>query len=105
MDIIQEKNKIIIQDIRDFDVNHIFECGQCFRWNKEEDGSYTGVVKNKVINVFQDGTRVEFNNIGDYETIKEYFDLDTDYGAVNLKLRPNHASHQIRLRHKNLKAR
>jgi N-glycosylase/DNA lyase len=82
MDIIQEKNKIIIQDIRDFDVNHIFECGQCFRWNKEEDGSYTGVVKNKVINVFQDGTRVEFNNIGDYETIKEYFDLDTDYGAV-----------------------
>lgn len=82
MDIIQEKNKIIIQDIRDFDVNHIFECGQCFRWNKEEDGSYTGVVKNKVINVFQDGTRVEFNNIGDFETIKEYFDLDTDYGAV-----------------------
>lgn len=40
------------------------------------------MVKNKVINVKQDGDRVEFNNIDDFETIKEYFDLDTDYGAV-----------------------
>ena len=82
MNIIQEKNKITIHDIKDFDANHIFECGQCFRWNKEEDGSYTGMVKNKVINVKQDGDRVEFNNIDDFETIKEYFDLDTDYGEV-----------------------
>jgi N-glycosylase/DNA lyase len=86
MNIIQEKNKITIHDIKDFDANHIFECGQCFRWNKEEDGSYTGMVKNKVINLKQDGDRVEFNNIDDFETIKEYFDLDTDYGAVKKAL-------------------
>ena len=48
MNIIQEKNKITIHDIKDFDANHIFECGQCFRWNKEEDGSYTGMVKKDV---------------------------------------------------------
>ena len=35
--------EIIIGGIRDFNLMHIFECGQCFRFNKEEnDGSYTG---------------------------------------------------------------
>ena len=24
----------------DFELAHIFECGQCFRWNKNDDGSY-----------------------------------------------------------------
>ena len=23
-----------------FELEDIFECGQCFRWNKEEDNSY-----------------------------------------------------------------
>jgi N-glycosylase/DNA lyase len=26
-----------------FDLVHIFECGQCFRWNADEQGVYTGV--------------------------------------------------------------
>ncbi|NLK63725.1 MAG: 8-oxoguanine DNA glycosylase [Tissierellia bacterium] len=82
MNIIQNNNKITIHDVKDFDVKHIFECGQCFRWNREDDGSYTGVVKNKVINVLQEGTTVEFRNIDDFEIIKNYFDLDTDYGVV-----------------------
>ena len=30
-----------ITGIRDFDLDHIFDCGQCFRWNRGEDGSYT----------------------------------------------------------------
>ena len=34
-----------------FDLIHIFECGQCFRWNKEDDESFTGVFGNNVINV------------------------------------------------------
>ena len=86
MNIIQGRNKITINDVKDFDVKHIFECGQCFRWNKEDDGSYTGVVKNKVINVMQEGSTVEFNNIDDFETIKNYFDFDTDYEAIKQTL-------------------
>ena len=26
-----------------FELADVFDCGQCFRWNKELDGSYTGV--------------------------------------------------------------
>jgi len=84
MNIIQKDNKIIVHDIRDFNITHIFECGQCFRWNREEDGSYTGVVKNKVINVLQQENTVEFNNINtdDFDIIKNYFDFDTDYETI-----------------------
>ena len=84
MDIKNNSNQIIIEDIKDFKLTHIFDCGQCFRWNREEDGSYTGVVKNKVINVEQDGSTVAFNNITieDYSIINGYFDLDTDYSEI-----------------------
>ena len=32
----------ILENAESFEPRHIFECGQCFRWNKEDDGSYTG---------------------------------------------------------------
>ena len=78
-------NKIVIEGIKDFNITHIFDCGQCFRWNKEDDGSYTGVVKNKVINVAQDGSNIIFDNIilDDYDKIlMNYFDLDTNYDEI-----------------------
>lgn len=84
MNIKNNSNQIIIGNINDFKLTHIFDCGQCFRWNKEDDGSYTGVVKDKVINVEQDGSTVTFNNIDieDYNIIENYFDLDTDYSEI-----------------------
>ncbi|WP_313343641.1 DNA glycosylase [Sedimentibacter sp.] len=85
MNIIQKDNKIIIENIKNFNITHIFDCGQAFRWNKEEDGSYIGVVKNKVINVKQNESSVIFNNISmdDYEDIiKDYFDFNTDYTEI-----------------------
>lgn len=79
---------LIIEDIKDFNTTHIFDCGQCFRWNKEEDGSYTGVVSGKVINVSQLGTKVIFDNLtlDDYHIVKDYFDLDTDYEKIKEKV-------------------
>ena len=34
-----------------FEPKHIFECGQCFRWNKQDDESYIGVFKNNIMSV------------------------------------------------------
>lgn len=85
MNIKEKNNQIIIENIKDFNIVHIFDCGQCFRWNKEEDGSYTGVVKDKVINVSQEGSTVIFDNVSmdDYENIiVDYFDLKTDYSEI-----------------------
>lgn len=83
MEISEKNNQIIIRNIKDFNLTHIFNCGQCFRWNMEADGSYTGVVKDKVINVEQEGSTVIFNNMDGYENIiKGYFDLNTDYSEI-----------------------
>ena len=68
-----------------FNLIHIFECGQCFRWNKEKDGSYTGVFKNNVLNVKEENGKIKFQGIceGNIENIvKEYFDLNTDYMKI-----------------------
>lgn len=50
-----------------FELKDVFECGQCFRWNKEEDGSYTGVIHNIVLNVNKCGEEITFKCIGKAE--------------------------------------
>ena len=44
-----------VEGIKDFDLTQIFECGQCFRWNREDDGSYTGVAFGKIVNMRMEG--------------------------------------------------
>ena len=83
------EQQYILRDAKSFEPVHIFECGQCFRWNKEEDGSYTGVIKNSVINVKKIGNDVNFTGVCD-ENIKkiceEYFNLQTNYEGIKEKL-------------------
>lgn len=79
----------ILKNPDSFNLKHIFECGQCFRWNEEIDGSYTGVIKFGVINVKQDGKNFVFegNVQGNLEDIvKDYFDLNTDYSKIKEQL-------------------
>jgi len=88
-DILEEQGKVVIKDIKDFEPKHIFECGQCFRWNKEEDESYTGVAFGRVINVKKTGNDVILSNtnIEDFNNIwYSYFNLDLDYGEIKKEL-------------------
>ena len=82
MKVSQEGNTVILEDIKYFNPKHIFECGQCFRWIKQEDDSYTGVAMGKVINVKQDGNKIYLDNTTkeDFDNIwYDYFDLGRDY--------------------------
>ena len=93
----ERENKIILKDIIDFDPVHIFDCGQCFRWTKEEDGSYTGVAKGKILNVRKNDNEIilDNTNISDFENIwYDYFDLARDYSSIKKEL----ASHDENLR-------
>ena len=77
--------QLVIENVKNFNTTHIFECGQCFRWNREEDSSYTGVVKNRVVNVIQMEDKLIFKNMSvkDYDnSIKQYFDFETDYDEI-----------------------
>lgn len=78
-----------IENIDSFELADIFDCGQCFRWNKQDDGSYTGVFKNNVMNVQKSGDTVTFKGICDgniEEIVRDYFDLDRDYDEIKEQL-------------------
>ena len=84
--------KYIIENIDSFEPDHIFKCGQAFRWFEEEDGSFTDVAHNKVINVKREGKDIVINNCTkeDYENIwKDYFDLNRDYNNLKNILKEN----------------
>ena len=79
----------VIKNNKSFEPTHIFDCGQCFRWNKQEDGSYTGVVNKSVLNVDKQGKIVTINGICEGnidDIIIEYFDLNTDYEKIKIEL-------------------
>ena len=78
-----------IKNAESFEPVHIFECGQCFRWNKQDDNSYTGIFKNNVINVKKENGDVTVRGIceGDIKNeCTEYFDLNTNYEEIKNKL-------------------
>lgn len=83
-------DKVILKNQNSFNLEHIFECGQCFRWNKGEDGSYIGVIDSSVIKVKKEDEQIIFTGKsikGNFEeTIKKYFDLETDYNEYKTKL-------------------
>lgn len=84
-------NSITINNVTDFDLTHIFECGQCFRWVPSADGrGYAGAAGGNAARMeFADGTlRIETTG-GDEEYWKSYFDLGTDYGVIKRSLISN----------------
>ncbi|MEG1311954.1 MAG: DNA glycosylase [Romboutsia sp.] len=90
MNIYEKDNTVILEGVADFNPKHIFECGQCFRWHKQEDGSYTGVAKGKVINVSREDDKVYLNNtnLEDFNNIwYNYFDLGTNYTEIKKTLK------------------
>lgn len=88
-DIFMEEQSYILENINSFNLIDIFECGQCFRWNKEDDESYTGVIENNVLNVKSIGNKIIFKGIckGNIQDIvTKYFDLNRDYTKIKDKL-------------------
>lgn len=89
MKIKEVENGIILEGVEDFEPAHVFDCGQCFRWIRQDDGSYTGVAMGRVINVSKLGDDIHIDNtsLEDFENIwYEYFDLGRDYKALKKDL-------------------
>lgn len=78
-----EKNTVL-NDFPCLNIEATLFCGQAFRWKKNENGSFHGVVKGKIIDIEQTENRIIFKNT-DEETerlIEEYFDLKRDYKKI-----------------------
>ena len=79
-------------ETKNLNVEEILFSGSCFRAKKEDDGSITNILKDRVINIKQEGnilliTSSNYDNLE--RVIKEYFDLNRDYNIINKNLRKN----------------
>ena len=84
-----KEQKYIIKDINSFELKDIFDCGQCFRWNEQEDGSYTGVFEENVLNVSKKNNEIIFKGICKEDikkAVEKYFDLNRNYEEIKNKL-------------------
>ena len=85
----QSEQKYILQNVDSFELNHIFDCGQCFRRNQQPDWSYTWIFWNNILNVQKKSDSVIFSWIVDWDVqtiINQYFDLDRDYDKIKIQL-------------------
>ena len=77
--------EFLLEHYNSFNLKDIFECGQCFRWNEESDGSYTGIFSSNVLNVKKIEEGIFFNGICEKDivnTVINYFDLERDYEQI-----------------------
>jgi len=95
MKILEHNNEIEITGVSDFDLKKTFECGQCFRWIKDdnsretgENNAFLGVAFGHAVrlrhcenSIFVSGTGDDFESIW-----RDYFDLDRDYAEIRKRL-------------------
>ena len=81
-----EENSIIITDLKDFDIRHILDCGQIFRYEKLSDGEYRVYSKDKTCLVTQSKDRAVIKS-NDPDYFVNYFDLQRDYKEIKQKLK------------------
>ena len=84
-----KEQQYILENATSFEPKHIFDCGQCFRWDEEADASYTGIVKNNVINVKKVDNSLVFKSVGAdnlEQLVIDYFDLNRNYEKIKNEL-------------------
>lgn len=79
--ITKEMTKYCIDSCEDFEPASVFDCGQAFRWNADENGKYTGIAFGYPACVWKENGKVYIESEeGTFEKIwNEYFDLERDY--------------------------
>ncbi len=77
-----EEKTARLADAGELDIIKTFECGQCFRWNADGDGVYTGVAFGAAAKLRTENGAVCID-ADDMTPWRDYFDLDRDYDAVS----------------------
>lgn len=78
------ENKITIKDLKQFNITHILECGQVFRYKKLDDG-YFVISGENCAKIMQNESFCEII-CSDVDYFVNYFDLNTNYNEIKNKL-------------------
>src|SRR4051812_40844097 len=68
-----------------FSLDHTLASGQCFRWKRQPDGWWIGVVGRNVLGIKQESERFlwwGYPGPSGEEIMRDYFMLDTDLGEI-----------------------
>ena len=80
---------VIIEEVKNFKLKHIFECGQIFRFEEIAEGNYIVIAFGKLIELKEQGNNILIYNSTE-EDVKniwiKYFDLDRDYSEIKKEL-------------------
>ena len=80
---------VIIEDVKNFKLKHIFECGQIFRFEEIAEGDYIIIAFGTLIELKEQGNNILIYNSTE-EDVKntwiKYFDLDRDYSVIKQEL-------------------
>ena len=82
---IDGKDYIIIKNAVCFRPSDIFDCGQCFRFNKIGEENYDGVAFSRYIRVYAENGDIYLENATreDFDLIwHDFFGFDRDYGEI-----------------------
>ncbi len=76
---------VTVFEVRDYSLKDTLECGQCFRFSDNGDGSYTGTACGRLLTLSQDGDRVTVRGAygaEEAESIADFLALRDDYGRI-----------------------
>jgi len=89
MELLKDGDRLVLRHVKDFDLDHTFLCGQCFRFEKCEENRYIGVASSHLLDI----ARVGDNFVLQHTTLDEfqnfwshYFAFDIDYGKIKHEL-------------------
>lgn len=85
MNIIENNGNIILEQVSDFELSNVFDCGQCFRWDRVSENSYIGVACGKALLVEKasDSIILHRTSMEDFDKIwRAYFDFERDYTDI-----------------------
>ena len=82
-------DRVVIKNPKDFSLRHTFDCGQCFRFNEDERGHFTGVAFKKAVEIYEENGEIIFLNVTKEEFLLywvNFLDLERDYGEIKKSL-------------------
>ncbi|MBQ3904446.1 MAG: DNA-3-methyladenine glycosylase 2 family protein [Eubacterium sp.] len=83
-------NDIFVTGVDCLDLDLTLDCGQAFRWEKQPDGSYSGVAGGYFLNIAKENGALIFKNTSEKAFLDfwvHYFDLEKDYAAICERLK------------------
>ncbi len=71
----------------ELDLTKTFECGQCFRWDADDKGIYSGVVAGHFAKIKEEDNNIFIKSTNeDHDFWNNYFDLYSDYEIAHKRM-------------------